>query len=54
MMLALVGARSLEVERALVTCDDDNVPSRLTIEHAGGVFEDRREKKLRYWFDLTG
>ena len=26
----------------------------LTIEHAGGVFEDQRGDKLRYWVDLTG
>jgi predicted acetyltransferase len=30
------------------------VPSRLTIEHAGGAFEDQRGDKLRYWVDLTG
>ena len=53
LVLALDEARRLGVERALVTCDDDNLPSRLTIEHAGGVFEDQREDKLRYWFDLT-
>ncbi len=52
--LALGEARRLGIDRALVTCDHDNVPSRLTIEHAGGVFEDRREDKLRFWFDLTG
>jgi predicted acetyltransferase len=50
--LALVEARSLGIDRALVTCDDDNLPSRLTIEHAGGVFEDRRGAKRRYWFGL--
>ena len=53
LVLALDEARRLGIERALVTCDDDNLPSRLTIEHAGGVFEDQREDKLRYWFDLT-
>ena len=26
----------------------------VVIEHAGGVFEDRRGDKLRYWFDLSG
>jgi len=54
LVLALAEARRLGIDRALVTCDHDNVPSRLTIEHAGGVFEDRREDKLRFWFDLTG
>ncbi len=52
--LALHEARALGLDRALVTCDHDNLPSRLTIEHAGGTFEDRRGDKLRYWFDLTG
>ncbi len=51
--LALHEARALGLDRALVTCDHDNLPSRLTIEHAGGAFEDRRGDKLRYWFDLT-
>ena len=53
-MLALGESARLGLERALVTCDHDNVPSRLTIERAGGVLEDRRGNKLRYWFDLAG
>ncbi len=52
--LALLEASGLGLARALVTCDHDNLASRLTIEHAGGAFEDRRGDKLRYWFDLTG
>ena len=51
--LALDQARGMGIDRALVTCDDDNVPSRLTIERAGGDFEDQREDKLRYWFELA-
>jgi predicted acetyltransferase len=54
LILALDEARALGLARALVTCDHDNVPSRLTIEHAGGAFEDQRGDKLRYWVDLTG
>ncbi len=54
LVVALDEARRLGIDRALVTCDHDNVPSRLTIERAGGRFEDRRGVKLRYWFDLTG
>jgi predicted acetyltransferase len=50
--LALAEARALGIDRALVTCDHDNLPSRLTIEHVGGVFEDQRGVKRRYWFDL--
>lgn len=54
LVLALGEAQHLGIDRALVTCDHDNLPSRLTIERAGGRFEDRRGVKLRYWFDLTG
>ena len=49
----------LGVERALVTCDDDNVASAATIERCGGVLEDVRippgggMPKRRYWIDTT-
>jgi predicted acetyltransferase len=33
----------------LVTCDDTNTASRRVIEAAGGVLEDRRGSKLRFW-----
>lgn len=42
-------ARGLGIERALVTCDHDNLGSVRVIESAGGVLEDRRQDKLRYW-----
>ena len=45
---ALPWARELGIDRALVTCDDDNVGSR-AIEAAGGELEDVRERKRRYW-----
>lgn len=50
--------RSLGVERALVTCDDDNPGSIGTIESCGGVLEDRRPREggaltRRYWIDLS-
>ena len=32
-----------------LTCDVDNEGSRLVIEHNGGVLEDRRGTKLRFW-----
>ncbi|TDC26170.1 GNAT family N-acetyltransferase [Streptomyces sp. 8K308] len=44
-------ARRIGHERVLVTCDHDNVASRKVIEANGGVFEDRRGEKLRYWID---
>ncbi|MGW0531984.1 GNAT family N-acetyltransferase [Streptomyces sp. NPDC003032] len=37
------------LETVLVTCDTDNTGSRKVIEAAGGVFEDERGGKLRYW-----
>lgn len=47
------------VDRALVTCDDDNAASARTIERNGGVLEDVRPPgteggaaKRRYWIDL--
>lgn len=51
--LALDRAAELGIDRALVTCDEDNEPSRRTIEANGGVLEDVRNDKRRYWIDLT-
>lgn len=49
--LAVAEAAALGLDRALVTCDDDNDGSRAVIEHAGGVYEDTRNGKRRYWID---
>jgi predicted acetyltransferase len=46
---SLTWARGLGIESALVTCDDDNVGSIRVIEGAGGVLEDVRGVKRRYW-----
>lgn len=46
---ALPIAASLGIERALVTCDEANTASRATIEGNGGVYEDSRAGKRRYW-----
>ena len=46
---ALLVARGLGIERALVTCDVDNASSRTVIERNGGVLEDERAGKLRFW-----
>jgi predicted acetyltransferase len=50
-MLAAVlpEAAALGIDPALVTCDDDNLGSRAVIEANGGVLEDQRGRKLRYW-----
>jgi predicted acetyltransferase len=37
------------LDRVLVTCDPDNVASRKVIEACGGVLEDERSGKLRFW-----
>ncbi|MFJ4921914.1 GNAT family N-acetyltransferase [Streptomyces sp. NPDC088725] len=42
-------ARGLGIESVLVTCDTTNTPSRKVIEAAGGVLEDQRGGKLRFW-----
>lgn len=39
----------LGLDRVLVTCDLDNVASAATIETCGGVLEDERSGKRRYW-----
>ena len=39
----------LGVDRVLVTCDEDNAGSRATIEKNGGIYEDSRNGKRRYW-----
>ncbi|MFI1207368.1 GNAT family N-acetyltransferase [Streptomyces sp. NPDC020802] len=46
-------ARTLGLDRVLVTCDDDNIGSARSIECNGGVLEDVRTtsagRKRRYW-----
>ena len=46
---ALPVARSLGIDPALITCDTDNIGSRKVIEANGGVLEDERSGKLRFW-----
>ena len=49
---ALIVARGLGIERALVTCSVDNVGSRTVIERNGGVLEDERAGTLRFWVPM--
>lgn len=49
--LAVRRAAELGIDRALVTCDDDNAASARTIERNGGVYEDTRNGKRRYWIE---
>lgn len=69
LQLALTQCAALGLDRALVTCDEDNTASRRIIEANGGTFESgmlmddivaRAEgrggeevRKLRYWFQLS-
>ncbi len=49
--LSLDVLRERGVTRVLVTCDDDNAGSARTIENEGGVLEDVRRGKRRYWIE---
>lgn len=51
--LALARARELGIDRALLTCDEDNQASAGTIEAQGGVLEDVRNGRRRYWIALS-
>lgn len=48
---ALPIANDLGIPRVLLTCDENNAGSRATIEKNGGVYEDTRNGKRRYWID---
>jgi len=54
---ALIVARSLGVDRVLITCDDDNAGSIRVIESCGGKLDSVRPAKAsvpalrRYWID---
>lgn len=51
--LMLEECRALGVDPVLVTCDITNEPSARTIEANGGVQENIRNGKRRYWIDLS-
>ena len=42
-------ARLRRIDQVLITCDDDNAASAAVIERNGGVLEDVRDGKRRYW-----
>jgi predicted acetyltransferase len=46
-------AARLGIDPALITCDLDNVGSRKVIEANGGVLEDQRAGKLRFWMPTS-
>jgi predicted acetyltransferase len=49
LLLALPRAAELGIARVLVTCDDGNIGSQRAIEANGGVLDDIRNGKRRYW-----
>ncbi|MGN9791287.1 hypothetical protein ACTMTU_09310 [Streptomyces sp. OZ13] len=46
---SLARERRLGLDAGLLTCAHDNVGSREVIDANGGLFEDRRGEKRRYW-----
>jgi predicted acetyltransferase len=46
---ALPVTARLGIAQALITCDTTNTASRRVIEKCGGVYEDERGGKLRFW-----
>jgi predicted acetyltransferase len=46
---ALPVAAGLGLDCLLITCDEGNVGSRKVIEANGGLFQDQRAEKLRFW-----
>ena len=53
LQLCLAEAKQLGIEKVLVTCDDDNIASAGVIEKAGGVLQDIRNGKKRFWIALS-
>ncbi|MEG1972544.1 MAG: GNAT family N-acetyltransferase [Oscillospiraceae bacterium] len=55
--LALEFAKSLNMDKVLITCNKENTASAKTILHNGGILEDERENDghtvQRYWIDLV-
>jgi predicted acetyltransferase len=50
---ALLVARDLGIDPALITCNVSNIGSRAVIERNGGVLEDERRGKLRFWVSTS-
>ena len=55
---ALSFCKEIGIERALITCDDDNIGSEKTIIANGGIYEstvyepDEKVYIKRFWIDL--
>ncbi|MGB0102438.1 MAG: GNAT family N-acetyltransferase [Nocardioides sp.] len=53
LLLALAEAAALGLDRVLVTADEDNLGSQQVILGAGGLLEDTRNGKRRYWISTS-
>lgn len=58
--LALIKAKELGIEKVLITCNVNNIPSKKVIEANGGIIENRiksvekgKPDKLRYWINTV-
>ncbi|MFC7625532.1 GNAT family N-acetyltransferase [Microlunatus sp. GCM10028923] len=49
LLAALPIAYELGLDPVLITCDEDNVASEKVIRKGGGVYEDTRRGKKRFW-----
>lgn len=49
LLAALPIAYRLGIDPVLITCDEDNVASEKVIRRGGGVYEDTRKGKKRFW-----
>ena len=53
--LALIKAKELGIEKALITCDKDNIGSAKTIKNNGGILDSEEEVNgidiQRYWIE---
>lgn len=48
---ALPVAMGLGIDQVLITCSTDNLASSKVIQACGGLLEDQRNGKLRYWIN---
>lgn len=46
---AIPVAAALGIDCLLITCETDNIGSRKVIESNGGLLQDQRDDKLRFW-----
>ena len=45
----LLSAKNKGIEEVLITCNEDNIPSRKVIEANGGNLEEVEDGKCKYW-----